>query len=206
MVLKLNTDSQVVDLKKQGFKPAQRPKPDWEQIRGLYQQGVSVRAIADMEIAQGRSFQAIDQFAKRHGWSRDTGAQANVDARNRVLEEEVQKIDKKKRVTSEDVYQKDVDIKKTVLQRQKARLEELHEDWDFLSKVIEMKKAGDERANDFVNYKESVFDLVTKQTNMAKTITELETSIHRLNADANKEIKPFIPVLQRRGSPTHNGS
>ena len=198
-VEKLPVENQRVEKKK-------RQQPDWDQIRGLYQQGVSVRAIADMEIAQGRSFQAIDQYAKRHGWSRDTGAQANVDARTRVLEEEVQKIDKKKRITSEDVYAKDVDIKKTVLQRQKSRLEKLHEDWDFLSMVIELKRAGDERANDFVNYKESVFDLVTKQTNIAKTITELETNIHRLNADSNKEIKPFVPVLQRRGTPTEGGS
>jgi predicted glycosyl hydrolase (DUF1957 family) len=193
-------------LENKALQPKKRQKPDWDQIRGLYQHGVSVRAIADMDVAQGRSFQAIDQYAKRHGWSRDTGAQANVDARTRVLEEEVQKLDKKKRVTSEDVYQKDVDIKKTVMQRQKARLEELHKDWDFLSQVIQMKQAGDERANDFVNYKESVFDLVTKQTNIAKTITELETNIHRLNADQNKEIKPFVPVLQRRGSPIDNGS
>lgn len=181
-------------------------KPDWEQIRGLYQAGVSVRAISAMDIAAGRTHQAIDQYAKRHAWTRDHGASASVDARNRVLEEEVvkdnQKLTSKKRVTAEDVYQKDVDIKKTVLQRQKERLEKLHKDWEFLATVIDLKQAGDERADDFVSYKESVFDLVTKQTNVAKTITELERSIHRLDADSSKEIKPFLPMLQKRGAPS----
>lgn len=189
----------------QRVKRQRKEKPDWDQIRGLYQAGVSVRAIAAMDIAAGRTHQAIDQYAKRHNWNRDNGAQASVDARTRVLEEEVakdnEKLTNKKRITAADVYEKDVDIKKTVLQRQKDRLEKLHADWDFLEKVIELKKNGDERADDFVSYKESVFDLVTKQTNVAKTITELERSIHRLDADASKEIKPFIPMLAKRQAP-----